>query len=405
MKKFLLTILPLVAVLFLGACAGGDDNDGAKVYKLTVNVSLPESYSWDNVTSENVIARNQLTGAEFAAYKMSAGVYVVEVEPGEYNVNALFETADINLSGQKMNVSVYGDNTISVVAEESLTSPLVIKEFYSAMCKTPANKNYMYDQFVEIYNNSAFTQYLDNCLLARTEIAANTKTVLWGTTPEDMKAVAISSYVAGFVGDGTGKKYPIEPGKSVVVAFQAQNHTIMSDDPATEEVEMNPNTVDLSKADYEIDITEYKSTYVANPDVPNLTIVAKPGTQSVNFGLLPAFGAGLVLAKVDNIEEYCDVNNEANWATKPEGTDVNPYLMIKYKDIQDAINVVCVTETQRTCALPAQVDAGMIWTSAMYNGMGFTRKVAETVNGRVVYKDTNNSAEDFEAEAKPTPGA
>ena len=403
MKKFLLTILPLVAVLFLGACSDGGDDDGAKVYKLTVNVSLPESYSWDNVTSENVIARNQLTGVEFAAYKMSDGVYVVEVEPGEYNVNALFETADMNLSGQKMNVSVYGENSISVVAEESLTSPLVIKEFYSAMCKTPANKNYMYDQFVEIYNNSAFTQYLDNCLLARTEIAANTKNVLWGTTPEDMKAVAVSSYIAGWVGDG--KTYPIEPGKSVVVAFQAQNHTIMSDDPATEEVEVNTNTIDLSKADYEIDITEYKSTYVANPDVPNLTIVAKSGTQSVNFAVLPAFGAGLVLAKVDDIEAYCDVNNEANWVTKPEGTDVTPYLMIRYKDIQDAVNVVCVTETQRTVALPAQVDAGMIWTSAMYNGMGFTRKVAETVNGRVVYKDTNNSAEDFEPEAKPTPGA
>lgn len=406
MKKFLLTILPLVAVLFLGACSGDGDGDGDKVYTLTVNVTIPEAYSWEDVTSETVIARNQLTGVEYTGLKLTDGVYTILLEPGDYNVNALFETADMNLSGQKMNVSVYSAIALtSIAAEESLTSPLVIKEFYSAMCKTPANKNYMYDQFVEIYNNSAFTQYLDNCLLARTEIAANTKTVLWGTTPEDMKAVAVSSYVAGFVGDGTGKKFPLEPGKSVVIAFQAQNHITISDDPATEEVEMNPNTVDLSKADYEIDITEYKPAYVANPDVPNLTIVAKPGTQSVNFGVLPAFGAGLVLAKVDDIEAYCDVNNEANWVTKPEGTDVNPYLMIRYKDIQDAINVVCVTETQRTVALPAQVDAGMIYTSAMYNGMGFTRKVAETVNGRVVYKDTNNSAEDFEGEAKPTPGA
>lgn len=404
MKKFLLTILPVVAALFLGACSGDGDGDGDKVYTLTVNVTIPEAYSWEDVTDENVIARNQLTGVEYPGIKMADGIYTIILEPGDYNVNALFETADMNLSGQKMNVSVYSAIAVATInAEESLTSPLVIKEFYSAMCKTPANKNYMYDQFVEIYNNSAFTQYLDNCLLARTEIAANTKTVLWGDNDEINKEVAVSSYVAGWVGDG--KTYPIEPGQSVVVAFQAQNHTIMSDDPATEEVEVNPNTIDLSKADYEIDITEYKSTYVANPDVPNLTIVAKPGSQSVNFAVLPAFGAGLVLAKVDDIEAYCDVNNEATWKIKPEGTDVSPYLMIKYKDIQDAINVVCVTETQRRCALPAQVDAGMLYTSAMYNGMGFTRKVAETVNGRVVYKDTNNSAEDFEAEAKPTPGA
>ena len=73
MKKFLLTILPLVAVLFLGACSDGDgDGDGAKQYSLTVNVTLPETIDWADVTSESVIARNQLTGAEFTASKISA---------------------------------------------------------------------------------------------------------------------------------------------------------------------------------------------------------------------------------------------------------------------------------------------------------------------------------------------
>ncbi len=400
MKKFLLTILPLVAVLFLGACSdgNGDDGDnGGSNYSLKVNVTLPETIDWADVTNEQVIARNQLTGAEFTATKMSDGVYTIAVEPGKYNVNALFETADTKLNAQRMGVSIYGEVAISLVAEESLTSALVIKEFYTAMCKHSAtNKNYMYDQFYEIYNNSAFTVYLDNCILAKTEVAANTKNVFWGTNDEDNKEVAVSSYVAGFVGDGTGKKYPLEPGQSVVVAFQAQDHINIGDTP-------NANTIDLSKADYEIDITDYKEQYVANPDVPNLAIVAKPGTQTLLFGLIPAFGAGLILAQVDDVEAY--VANQANWKTKPEGTDQEPYLMIKYKDIQDAINIVNNAETNRRVVLPATVDAGMIWNSANYNGMGFTRKVAETIDGRVVYKDTNNSSEDFEAEAKPTPGA
>lgn len=399
MKKFLLTILPLVAILFLGSCAGGDDNDGAKKYKVTVNVNLPEDYTWADITASTVVAKNQLTGQEFTANAMGEGTFIAEVVSGEYNVAVSMMAADAKMINGSKKVSVYKEEAVTVDAEIALTSPLVIKEFYSAMCKTPANKNYMYDQFYEIYNNSAFTVYLDNCLIARTEVAANTKNVLWGTLPEDMKMVPVSSYVAGFVSDEDkpGTTYPLEAGKSVVIAFQAQDHVNIGDEP-------NPNSVDLSKADYEIDITEYKSTYVANPEVPNLTIVAKPGTQTLNFGILAAFGGGIVLAKVDNILEYCDVNNEANWVTKPEGTDVNPYLMIRYKDIQDAINIVSVTETNRTTALPAQVDAGMIWTSAQYNGMGFTRKVAEVVDGRVVYKDTNNSAEDFEPEAKPTPG-
>lgn len=397
MKKNLLTILPLVAVLFLSACSDSDsDGAGAKQYSLTVNIALPESINWDDVTNESVVTRNQLTGTEFTANKMSEGVYSISVEPGKYNVNALFETTDIRLNAQKMNVSVYDNMTISIVAEESLTSALVIKEFYTAMCKTSStNKNYMYDQFYEIYNNSAFTVYLDNCLLARTEVAANAKNVFWGNNDEENKEVAVSSYVAAFVGDGTGTKFPLEPGKSVVVAFQAQNHITIGE-------ELNTNSVDLSNADYEIDITEYKEQYVANPDVPNLAIVAKPGSQTVNFGLLPAFGSGLVLAQVDDVEAY--VKDEANWKTKPEGTDSEPYLMIKYKDIQDAINIVSVAETNRRTVLPSTVDAGMLWTSAMYSGTGFTRKIAEEVDGRVVYKDTNNSSEDFETEAKPTPG-
>ncbi|MBE6300046.1 MAG: DUF4876 domain-containing protein [Bacteroidales bacterium] len=404
MKKFLLTILPLVAVLFLGACSDGDgDGDGAKQYSLTVNVTLPETIDWADVTSESVIARNQLTGAEFTASKMGEGVYTITVEPGKYNVNALFETADVKLNAQRMGVSVYESVAVSLVAEESLTSALVIKEFYTAMGKSSINnKQYMMDQFYEIYNNSAFTVYLDNCLLANTEVAANTKNVFWGDNDEVNKEVAVKSYVAAWVGDGTGKKYPLAPGESVVVAWQAQNHMTIQDDPETEEIEINTNTVDLSNADYEIDITDYQEEYVANPDVPNLTIVAKPGTQTLKFGLIPAFGAGLILAQVDDVEAY--VANEENWKTKPEGTDQEPYLMIKYKDIQDAINIVNNAETNRRVVLPATVDAGMIWTSANYNGMGFTRKVAETVDGRVVYKDTNNSSEDFEAEAKPTPG-
>ena len=295
------------------------------------------------------------------------------------------------------------DNTIQISSDEFLIyasylsmSPLVIKEFYTAMCKySETNKNYMYDQFYEIYNNSAKVQYLDNCILAKTEVQANTKNVYWGTNDEDNKEVAVSSYVAGFVGDGTGKKYPLEPGQSVVVAFQAQDHINIGDTP-------NTNTIDLSKADYEIDITDFKEQYVANPDVPNLAIVAKPGAPTLLFGLIPAFGAGLVLAQVDDVEAY--VADQANWKTKPEGTDQEPYLMIKYKDIQDAINIVCVSETNRRVVLPATVDAGMLWTSAMYNGMGFTRKVHKVINGRIIYKDTNNSSEDFEPEAKPTPG-
>ena len=398
MKKFLLTILPLVAVLFLGSCAGSDDNDGAKKYKVTATVTLPEGYTWAANTAATVVAKNQLTGQEFAAYAMGEGVFVAEVVSGEYNVAVSMMAADAKMINGSKKVGVYKDEAVTVDAEIALTSPIVIKEFYSAMCKTPANKNYMYDQFYEIYNNSAFTVYLDDCVLARTYGQANTKIDNpWAENDELNKEVAVTSYVAAFVSDEDkpGTTYPLEPGKRIVIAFQAQDHVNIGAEP-------NPNTVDLSKADYEISIIDYKPAHVDNPDVPNMTIIAKPSSQTLAFGMIPAFGSGLIFAKVPGVVNYVD--DEANWKLVPNSTDTNPYLMIKHADILDAINIVCVTETQRKVYLPASVDAGMLYTSAMYNGMGFTRKVAEVVDGRVVYQDTNNSAEDFEPEAKPTPG-
>ncbi|MBR4119471.1 MAG: DUF4876 domain-containing protein [Bacteroidales bacterium] len=370
---------------------------------IAIDKISPKAYAESYVTVSENYEIEGLRASVNGKGETLRGQYILTIKDkgaGEYSENCtlVITTKDAQ------------DNTIQISSDEFLIyasylsmPPLVIKEFYTAMCKhSETHKNYMYDQFYEIYNNSAKVQYLDNCILAKTEVQANSKIIYWPDNDEENKEVAVSSYVAGFVGDGTGKKYPLEPGQSVVIAFQAQNHTIMSDNPDTEEVEVNTNTIDLSKADYEIDITEYRPTYVANPDVPNLTILAKPGTQTLLFGLIPAFGAGLVLAQVDDVEAY--VADQANWKTKPEGTDQEPYLMIKYKDIQDAINIVCETETNRRVVLPATVDAGMLWTSAMYNGMGFTRKVHKVINGRIIYKDTNNSSEDFEPEAKPSPG-
>ena len=398
MKKFLLSILPLVAALFMGSCAGDNDGDGAKKYKVTAAVVLPEGYTWSDITASTVVAKNQLTGQEFSAIEMGGGVFIAEVVSGEYNVAVSMMAADTKMINGSKKVGVYKDEAVTVDAEVALTSSIVIKEFYTAMCKTPANKNYMMDQFYEIYNNSAFTVYLDDCVLARTYGQANTKIDNpWAENDELNKEVAVTSYVAAFVSDENkpGTTYPLEPGKSIVIAFQAQDHVNIGDEP-------NPNTVDLSKADYEISIIDYKPAHVDNPDVPNMTIVAKPSSQTLTFGMVPAFGSGLIFAKVPGVVDY--VADEANWKLVPNSTDTNPYLMIKHADILDAINIVCVTETQRKVYLPASVDAGMLYTSAMYNGMGFTRKVAEVVDGRVVYQDTNNSTEDFEAEAKPTPG-
>ena len=55
--------------------------------------------------------------------------------------------------------------------------------------------------------------------------------------------------------------------------------------------------------------------------------------------------------------------------------------------------------------LPASIDAGFNYIEGTYTGKSVRRKEAETVNGRKVLQDTNNSTNDFEVLDTPTPGS
>ena len=51
-----------------------------------------------------------------------------------------------------------------------------------------------------------------------------------------------------------------------------------------------------------------------------------------------------------------------------------------------------------------EIDVSYIQTRGSSEKVSITRKVSEVVNGRTIYKDTNNSAEDFSTNQDPTPG-
>ena len=397
MKKKLLAIIPLAALLVMGSCKTDDDNV-ASYNTLTVTLSYPDGITQADITTSSVTATNVQTGARTQLAEESAGMFTIKLTGGEYMINASAFTDNKIMNASKQ-ISIYNNMDIEIGLKGAiLNDGFVFKEVYYNMVKVN-NRPYMQDQFFEIYNNSDQVQYLDNCILARLQGSQGTaRKTQWVTSEngtEIMDIYALESYVVAFVGNGT--EYPVNPRESVLIAATAINHN-------AETGGVSP--VDLTNADYEVNISDYKSD-TDNPAVPDMTIVTKSSSATATFFGLPNTGNALILAQLPagmTMDSY--INDRSNYRTIPWQT-VNTYefLTVPQEYVIDGINIVNSNESKRIVRLRPEVDNGIIFMASNYAGKSIRRKVKEiTPDGKVVLKDTNNSSEDFLSDQTPTPG-
>ena len=398
MKKKLLAIIPLAALLVMGACKK-DDDDVASYNTLTVTLSYPDGITQADIVAASVTATNVQTGARTQLAEESAGMFTVKLIGGEYTISASATTSDTKRLNARRSISLYKDATLDVELNVALLKEgFVFKEVYYNMVKVN-NKPYMQDQFFEIYNNSDQVQYLDNCILARLQGTQGVKGVTDWVTSENgteiMDIYALESYVVAFVGNGT--EYPVNPRESVLIAATAMNHN-------AETGGVSP--VDLTNADYEVNISDYKSD-TDNPAVPDMTIVTKSSSATATFFGLPYTGNALILAQLPagmTMDSY--INDRSNYRTIPWQT-VNTYefLTVPQEYVIDGINIVNSNESKRIVRLRPEVDNGMVYMTTDYAGKSIRRKVSEiTPDGKVILQDTNDSSEDFLSDQTPTPG-
>lgn len=397
MKKKLLAIIPLAALLVMGSCKTDDDNV-ASYNTLTVTLSYPDGITQADITTSSVTATNVQTGAKEQLAESGAGTFTIKLTGGEYMINASAFTDNKIMNASKQ-ISIYNNMDIEIGLKGAiLNDGFVFKEVYYNMVKVN-NRPYMQDQFFEIYNNSDQVQYLDNCILARLQGSQGTaRKTQWVTSEngtEIMDIYALESYIVAFVGNGT--EYPVNPRESVLIAATAINHN-------AETGGVSP--VDLTNADYEVNISDYKSD-TDNPAVPDMTIVTKSSSATAAFFGLPNTGNALILAQLPagmTMDSY--INDRSNYKTIPWQT-VNTYefLTVPQEYVIDGINIVNSNESKRIVRLRPEVDNGIIFMASDYAGKSIRRKVKEiTPDGKVVLKDTNNSSEDFLSDQTPTPG-
>lgn len=275
------------------------------------------------------------------------------------------------------------DNIVMDMLLSHTGSTFVISEiFYSGATNDKTKKSYNFAHYLILRNNSDVTLYADKLVFVGT--ASNTK------IPSDKYREYLPNEVVAdfaFMIPGDGTKYPVEPGKEIVICMEAKNHN-----------EIASNAPDLSKkANFEWFEPNDLYQLTDNPDVPNMEIIFKTSrtiTALHSRGFTSYFIFKLNMSKDELFEKHAKMFPYPNPTIPPVKRPVIPSSWIL--DGVELFNA----ENGITKALPSSVDKSHTFCSETGQGFTIQRKTTNKDN-RVVCVDTNDSKNDFERD-KPS---
>lgn len=389
----------LLLASFAAVTACSDGANEVQTFAVDVQVTLPETFAQSAAAGARVLLTSTERNVTDTVVADAQGVArFPRVLPGSYIVASnLTLDADraLALTGQRASLTLNAvDPVRSIVAAPtapftlrlsgSRLGDLVIKEVYYPASRTPSGGTYFSDQFVEIYNNATDTVFADGLLIA--DAFGPAGQINPTTVPSPLQSQSGSVFVSSIYQiPGTGRQYPIAPGKSIVIAQDGIDHR---NDP-------NGNTaspVNLATADWETFNLRPDGRDLDSPSVPNLVRVVHRGGFD---WLLPVFGPGVVIFRSNNVA--------ALDSTLVPGTTATWVTRIPNDLVVDAFEALQNGNSAAYKRIPAALDAGFVFASGTYTSESARRRVATTIGTRRVLRDSNNSSADFEIIARPTP--
>jgi hypothetical protein len=232
-------------------------------------------------------------------------------------------------------------------------SPLVINEIYT--CGPPNKVYYFYDQYVELYNRSDETQYLDAMIITRVRPSTEILSFI------DIWDYVENTYAFQFPGSPGGTEYPVYPGQYVVIAGDAYDHS-----------QSMPGAVNLENADWEC-VNQLSSDY-DNPNVPNLHNINM--AKTIDY-LISLTSDAVILAQGSNY-----------WQN-------DTYVDVHISTILDGVEYKKSSTGRKI--LTRRLDGG-------FTGVGISNYTGKSKERVTPGKDSNNSTVDFEVIDAPTPG-
>lgn len=380
MILFAASLLPV----FLPGCT-----DVEPVYStLSITVKPPPDQAGIDLTAVKVRAQAVDEPIFYETFPDVSGHAVLNVSPGRYTLllSALYPEGFSVSASQSEFLALSAETTVfSFTLDLALSGGIIFRQIYYAGSKTLDGANYSKDQFLELYNNTDQVYYLDSLCVGT--LAPANSTV---SNNPWMGLDTLGLFQMTWMIPGKGTDYPLAPGESVVLAFNAVDHTARA-----------TSGLDLSRAHFGF-YDEELPNHEKHPDVPALKrIFAGQGTaytMSVHSPapviFRPVMGVARWLADVERWQNY-----------QPGSTSGLKYMHIHRSWILDGVE--CVQNPANALKRqPASVDAGFTWLRQGQNkGNAVVRKVKEILpSGRIIYSDTNNSTGDFlyDVPAAPT---
>ncbi|MEO5590247.1 MAG: DUF4876 domain-containing protein [Gemmatimonadaceae bacterium] len=408
-----------ILVLFgLAACGGGERKivepppTGSADFTLTVrpdpeDAGIAQQLGWTaGIPGAEVSIAQAGFGGSGQTFTTSATgtVAIAGLQSGAYSVSVrrLLSGAEITRLGTAGSaVAFVGESEISVSSSSgsatinvpaSRRRSLVISEFSFRSRNIPGSDTYLFGGFLELYNNSDTTVYLDGVLVA--DAYATLEDLRLGpcATLEPFRndpAGIWTPFLAAF--PGSGRNYPLRPGANVVVATDAIDHTVIY-----------AGMIDLRAANFEF----IGPADVDNPAVPNM----------IDHSLkTPLFGHGINFPS--SLHAAAVIGSAADPVTLPRskiplGTqDYNRLPREGMLDVFTTSNTYYLQQQPPTTLCPQIVNAAMDRQYGFFQAdspdeylVSISRKVLTTLaDGRLVLQHTRTSANDFQRTPR-TPG-
>jgi len=406
----------LVALLLLAACGGesglsgpNDDGGGSTLRPgLTVTVtvepeasSIAQALGWTGGVP-NAEVRIHRIGTDFAWETVltdgSGTARFPNAIAGQYRVAGYRPLTDAEVAQADGSTRALGDGVIMNVARSTEATlrlnptqggSLVISEVYGT-APFSSEINYDFHMYIEIYNNSDQTVFLDGMVLGTNIGVPNFDdgagacefTAAWRTDPRGLWAAAFHQF------PGSGGQHPLGPGQIAVIARDAVDHS-----------DIDIRFPDMSNADFEF----LGPSDVDNPDVQNMP-------EAGVFIWPDGHGLRFFVAHNFFLADRLEVNSLERGVMQLPGVDVDLVLfpnelLLDVMSTED--NDALQEQRSPPCgpAVPIALDrlSGGFIKHGVDLEFSVQRLVIGTVNGRDILQDTNTSAVDL-VRALFTPG-
>lgn len=433
MKK-IASLLMVFALIVLGTSCKDNNDDTYRTYDVNLSLNYDNTPGFSARADVKVTLTDKASGYKYTGTTDSRGSSTVTVPAGLYTASAsdVRLSENLNSMGKEVQVTSKWNSEEEVSIEMTYAgkrSNLVIKEVYFGGCPDNTGaKVFAHDQYVILYNNSEETLELGNVCFAMGQPynsnASNADYVNGSLFYENL----------GWIPAGTGLWYftdnpKLEPGEQLVVALRnALDNTLVY-----------TNSINFDNSAYYCMYDPETFTNTSYYKIPAASISSSHYIKAYHFGqgnawafsqTGPAFFIFDTGGKLESFVANPDnVNYYNNNQTKP-----NERRKIPTDWIIDGVEVFNETAATNNKRLTANVDGGHVKGTGklgysvyrnvdkqateaiasnegklVYNyslGIGTTDPSgidaeASIANGaRIIYKDTNNSTNDFHQRSK-----